>query len=479
MSFGGLYISISGIYANKKALDTVSHNISNSNNSAYVRQSALHASNRYSTTQVGNMQFGTGVHVEEIRQIRDKFIDLRLRNELEKRGYWSATSDILHEVEMIFNEETDSGLQNVMTNFWNSWSELYQEPDSLTKRGLVHESAVAFVETVKHMDTQLDNLQLNLNKKILNEVEDINNMLNDIKSLNKQIMLAEGQGKNIMANDFLDSRNEILDKMSKMLPITYYEKHTGEIVVSLQGRDLLNGDYMNPLDIKKDERGYGFIHWSDTGEKIDLNGKGELGGYIDARDVAVEKYRDSLNNLVKTMAEEINKVHREGKSLDWDPDNPDAPDALGKQTTGIEFFQGSGGEINAANIMVNPDLANFNKIAVSKSGALGDGEIIKDILALRDKLNGDLNSMTFDDFYRDLISSLGVDRNKARSITLNQEILIKQLEDRKGAISAVSLDEEMTDMLKYQHSYIANSRVVNAIDEMIENIVNRMGIVGR
>ena len=59
MSFGGLYISISGIYANKKALDTVSHNISNSNNSAYVRQSALHASNRYSTTQVGNMQFGT------------------------------------------------------------------------------------------------------------------------------------------------------------------------------------------------------------------------------------------------------------------------------------------------------------------------------------------------------------------------------------------------------------------------------------
>ena len=139
--------------------------------------------------------------------------------------------------------------------------------------------------------------------------------------------------------------------------------------------------------------------------------------------------------------------------------------------------------------MVNPDLANFNKIAVSKSGALGDGEIIKDILALRDgidhkiildeKTKKTLGDFTYDDFYRDIISSIGVERSKARSITLNQEILLKQLEDRKGSISAVSLDEEMTNMLKHQHSYIANSRVVNAVDEMIDQVVNRMGIVGR
>ncbi|WP_077369559.1 flagellar hook-associated protein FlgK [Anaerosalibacter sp. Marseille-P3206] len=469
MSFGGLYISISGLYANKKALDTISHNISNSNNPIYVRQSAIHASNRYSTTQVGNMQMGTGVHVEEIRQIRDEFIDLRLRREMEIHGYWSATSDVLHEVEMIFNEQTNSGLQKVMSNFWDSWSELYQKPDSITMRGLVHESAVAFVETVNHIDTQLDNLQLNLNKKILNEVDEINNILEDVMFFNEKIKLGEGQGENIRANDFRDSRNELLDKLSEKLPITYYEKYTGEVVISLNGRDLINGNYMNPLKIVKDNKGYGNIYWSDTNEKIDLQGKGELGGYIDARDEAVEKYRKSLNELVKTMADEINEVHKNGKSLDWD----------GKTNEEIEFFIGSGGEINAANIRVNPELGNFNKIAVSKSGALGDGENIKDILKLRDEINKELKDMTFDNFYRDIISTLGVERNKARSITLNQEILIKQIEDRKGAISAVSLDEEMADMLKYQHSYIANSRVVNAIDEMVENIVNRMGIVGR
>lgn len=477
MSFGGLYISISGLYANKKALDTISHNISNSNNPIYVRQSAIHASNRYSTTQVGNMQMGTGVHVEEIRQIRDEFIDLRLRREMEIHGYWSATSDVLHEVEMIFNEQTNSGLQKVMSNFWDSWSELYQKPDSLTMRGLVHESAVAFVETVNHIDTQLDNLQLNLNKKILNEVDEINNILEDVMFFNEKIKLGEGQGENIKANDFRDSRNELLDKLSEKLPITYYEKYTGEVVISLNGRDLINGNYMNPLKIVKDNKGYGNIYWSDTNEKIELRGKGELGGYIDARDKAVEKYRDSLNDLVKTMADEINEVHVKGKGLDNEDGLAFFVDNVGNSKIGKADLDKL--EINAANIRVNPELGNFNKIAVSKSGALGDGENIKDILKLRDEINKELKGMTFDNFYRDIISTLGVERNKARSITLNQEILIKQIEDRKGSISAVSLDEEMADMLKYQHSYIANSRVVNAIDEMVENIVNRMGIVGR
>lgn len=470
MSFGGLYTSISGIYANKKALDTISHNISNSNNPAYVRQSAIHASNRYSNTQVGNFQMGTGVHVQEIRQIRDEFIDLRIRRELEQYGYWSATNDILSEVEAIYNEITNSGLKKVMDNFWDSWSELYQEPDSLAKRGILHESAVAFTETVNHMDTQLDNLQLNLNVEIINEVEDVNNMLIDLGRLNEKIKLTEAQGANVMANDFRDSRNEILDKLSSTLPITYYEKYMGEVVVSLQGRDLVNGDYQNLLSIDKDSRGYGYIHWSDTKERIDLQGKGKLGGYIDARDVIVEKYRGNLDTLVSNMANTINEKHRTGRSLDWDPTLLFSP---------IDFFVGIDGDINAANIKVNPELSNFNKIAISRSGDLGDGEIAKEIIGLREEVFESLGNMTFDDYYRDVISSIGVERNKARNMTLNQATLLKQLEDRKDSISQVSLDEEMTDMLKYQHSYIANSRVINAIDEMMETIVTRMGIVGR
>lgn len=476
MSFEGLYISASGIYANKKSLDTVSHNISNANNPDYVRQRAIHASSLYTQNTDGRYKMGTGVDVQEIRQLRDEFLDIKYREESETFGYWKASGEILGEIEMIFNEVTNSGLQKVMDDFWNAWSEAYKEPDSLTIRGLLHENAVAFTETVNHMSTQLDNLQFNLNKDILNKVEEVNTILKNISGLNKNIKMAEGYGKNIVANDFRDKRNAMLDRLSTLIPIKTYEKSTGEAVVSLNGRDIVNGEDINLIKVEQNKKGFGTIHWSDTGEPIDLKGKGELGGFIDCRDKEVENYRNKLDTLVRTIAEKINGIHMGGKDLQ------------GKD--GLAFFVSSGtnGDINASNIRVNPELSNFNKIALSKSGDLGDGEIAKKILALRKEVNKkekDANgkplvyNMTFDDYYRDLVSSLGVDGNMAKNIALNQEVLLKQIDDRKGAISNVSLDEEMASMLQFQHSYVANSRVMNAIDEMIDNIVNRMGIVGR
>ncbi len=145
----------------------------------------------------------------------------------------------------------------------------------------------------------------------------------------------------------------------------------------------------------------------------------------------------------------------------------------------------------AATIKVNPELADFNKIAASKSGVRGDGDIAKEIANLRrEKLYGKYNpenpddfiepgTLNMDDFYRDLILNLGTEREKARGMAFNQIMLLQQIDERRKEISSVSLDEEMANMLKYQHSYIANSRVINAIDEMIDNVVNRMGIVGR
>lgn len=472
MSFGGLYISISGIYANKKALDTISHNIANTNNPNYVRQSALHASNTYNQSPMGDYQLGTGVKVSEIRQIRDEFLDINYRREAEFYGYWKATDEIYHEIEMIFHESKSTGIQNVLEDFWDNWNELAKEADSLAIRGLIHESAVALTETINHTYTQLDDLQFNLNKEIIKRVNNINNLLEEMRIFNDKIKMAEAIGQHSKANDFRDSRNGILDELSQLLPITYYEKPDSEIVVSLFGRELINGDYINPIEIQYDGKGFGHIHWSDTGEEVDLKSRGELGGYIDARDKGVTEYKERLDYFINTLAKEVNDLHKDGTNL--------------KGKTGISFFIPEDKEINAANVKVNPILIDFDNIAVAEGEAVGDGEIAKKIGQLREKLlfieYGDENkdaTLNADGYYRDLVISIGVERNKARKIASNQGALLKQIDDRRKAISNVSLDEEMAAMLQYQHSYIANSRVVNAIDEMIETIINRTGIVGR
>ena len=475
MSFGGLYISISGIYANKKSLDTISHNISNVNNPNYVRQRVTHAERRYSTTGDLKLQTGTGVNVQEVRQIRDEFLDIKLRNEMATFGYYNAKSEILGEVEDIF----DGGFQEVMNDFWNGWTELSKEPDSLTIRGLLHENATAFTTTVNHMSIQLDNLQYNLNKEMLNKTEEVNKILKDISGLNKSIKLAESYGENISANDYRDSRNAALDRLSQLIPITHYENKYGEEVVSLHGKDLVNGDYLNPIEVRLNDKGHGEIYWSDTGEPMDLKGLGELGGYIDARDKSVVEYKDRLNIMVETIANEINEIHKRGYDLEG-------------ENKEIDFFNFDD-KNPSATIKVNKDLKDFNKIAAGGTAAKGDGTKAKEILGLREKFlfneyefegylppevdkNGTLK---IDGFYRDLILNLGLEREQARSMAENQTMLIRQIDERRKEISSVSLDEEMADMLKYQHSYIANSRVINAIDEMMDQVINRMGVVGR
>lgn len=477
MGFGGLYISISGLQANKRSLETISHNISNSNNSNYVRQGAMHVSNSYTTSMDNRFQLGTGVSVQQIRQIRDEFLDIKFRREMATFGYHKAKSELLADVESIFNEIPDSGLQKIMDGFWDKWNELYKEADSLPIRGLVHESAIAFTDTVNHMSTQLDNIQQNLNKKIVTTVNDINNTLEKIANLNKKIKVIEGSNNLMKANDYRDERNALLDKLSGILPISCYENNLGEAIVSLQGKDLVSGSNSNTISIENDEKGLANIYWKDSKEKIELNKSGELGGLIDVRDGSVKEYINRLDVLVKTIATEINNIHRTGLDL--------------QGNTNIDFFVPADGSINASNIRVNPILSDFNKIAASKTLDKGDGDIAKAIHELRKQaLYGKFNpskpfddpankDMNIDEFYNDLIAVLGIERESSRGTAETQAFLINQInEDRKG-ISSVSLDEEMTDMIKYQHSYIANSRVINAVDEMIENVVNRLGLVGR
>lgn len=469
MGFGGLYISITGLQASRQSLDTVSHNISNANNKNYVRQSAIHTNNPYTKSVDGRLETGTGVNVIQIRQIRDEFLDLKLRRENASFGYHYAKSQILEDVEGVFNEITNSGLQKVLDGFWKNWDELSKDAGNLTIRGLVHESSVAFTDTVNNISRQLNDIRQNLNKEILVKVDEVNNILNKIGTLNKSIKLVEGENSRMKANDFRDERNALIDRLSELIPITSYENTFGETVISLQGRDLINGSYISTIDVKNDKNGLGHIYWKNSNEKIELNGLGELAGFIDVRDNSMVHYMNRLDELVNTMANEINTLHATGIDLLGD-------------SNGIPFFVGSGGVINASNIKVNPELANYNKIAISRTGGISDGDIAKDIYELRSKAIFEAlgyEDMDIDDYYRDIILELGLERESSRLIAENQGFLIKTIDEKRKSISSVSLDEEMADMIKFQHSYTANSRVINAIDEMIETVVTRVGLVGR
>jgi flagellar hook-associated protein 1 FlgK len=122
----------------------------------------------------------------------------------------------------------------------------------------------------------------------------------------------------------------------------------------------------------------------------------------------------------------------------------------------------------------------LKRIAASLiEGKEGNGDNALRIAQLKhDLVMGDQEA-SFNDFIRSVAGKLGVDTQEAIRVTENQALLVQQIDNLRQGVSSVSLDEEMTNMVKFQHAYNASSRLITTIDEMIDVIVNRMGLVGR
>ncbi|NJD01023.1 MAG: flagellar hook-associated protein FlgK, partial [Ruminiclostridium sp.] len=125
--------------------------------------------------------------------------------------------------------------------------------------------------------------------------------------------------------------------------------------------------------------------------------------------------------------------------------------------------------------------SDLNNIAASLTGANGDNTNALEIANLRyvpllRDFNGTLSS---DDYYQSIILAMGNSGSDSMRIADSQEKLVKTADSSRLAITGVSMDEEMTNMMKFKFAYDASSRTLNVIDNMIETIINRMGLVGR
>lgn len=109
---------------------------------------------------------------------------------------------------------------------------------------------------------------------------------------------------------------------------------------------------------------------------------------------------------------------------------------------------------------------------------LGDGSNALLIAQLRHEtlVNG---TTTFNDYYNGLVAELGVQGQEAERNVDNQTILTSEIDNRRLAVSSVSLDEEAVNMIRFQQAYNASARLITVVDEMLEVLINRTGLVGR
>ncbi len=485
--FGSLQNVNKALQAQQAAIQTTGHNIANANTDGYSRQrvnltpSMPFPSPGWNAPSIPG-QMGTGVDAGSVQRIRDDFTDLMVRHETNQNGYYSAKSDALSQMEDVMNEPSDQGLSTVMDQFWQSLQDFAASPDNAGAKSVVRQRGQAVADTFNYLSTSLGNISDDLKQQVDVNVTQVNSLANRINELNKEIAKIEPNG--YTANDLYDQRDTMVDQLSALTNVKVTAvpsggnakpEAVGKYTIELLDKSgqsigtLVDGTALttSPLSVKYGgTAGKPTVDFALGGTAIP-NGKmfGKLQGLADSYTQDFPDMQSKLDNMAQALANEMNTVHKQsGANMDF--------------FTGVNATDSTGA---AKSIQVNQqimdDISNLHGGAVG--GAAGDHSIAQ---KMADVVGN--NSLTFEDgstgtlksYLQGAIGDMGVNSQAAQRLADNTATLKGTAENRKASISGVSIDEEMTNLVQYQHAYGAAARMVSVINDMLDTIVNRMGV---
>ncbi|WP_040209380.1 flagellar hook-associated protein FlgK [Neobacillus jeddahensis] len=478
-TFHGLEVAKRGLAAQQAALATTGQNISNANTTGYTRQRVeMQATSAISIPGSNAYQLGTGVDVSKVVRLREDYLDVQIRNENKNLGYYEAKSDTLSKVEEIFNEPSDNGLAYVMDEFWKSWQELEKNPESAASRAIVSQKGVAVAETFQYLSTSLEQTQTDLKNVIQTKTSEVNSLAAQIGSLNDQI--SRLVPNNYEPNDLYDQRDVLIDQLSKLVNVKVANGKNGMVDVTVGNAVLVTGKTANSLTVEFDDTS-GLVKKDSIkigDQQVSLEA-GELLGRIESYGTVedggtIPDFIQKIDTLAKVFADSINEIHKQGLNL---------KNISGESDIKVDFFTGTTAkDLNVnAEILKSLDLiAAATEEGTAGNSSSGNGENAKAIANIKFDNNLSFNgtTSTMDDYFRNIVAQLGIDSQQAQRMHDNSEVIVNQVENRRQSVSAVSLDEEMANMIKFQQAYNASARVMTSIDECLDKVINGMGRVG-
>ncbi|HHY93769.1 MAG TPA: flagellar hook-associated protein FlgK [Firmicutes bacterium] len=463
-TFDGLHIALSALRSQQRALEVAAHNIANANTPGFARQQAVLVPAQPALAPVAGTSWGTylgrGVQVAQVRRIRDEFLDAQARADLQLLGRWEVRRDALAKVEAIFTEPSDAGLRTVLDQFWASWQELANNPESLAARELVRQRGEALADGFRQQYRQLWDLQADLDRSLAIKVDEMNTLARQVAALNEQIALASANRQ--QPNDLLDRRDLLVEQMARLADLQVQVDSQGVASVAVGGIVLVDRFHVGELQVRPDPKApnQAQVVWADTGMPLRPGG-GEMLGYLQARDEVIPDLMRDLDQLAISIRDAVNDIHKGSDS------GPFAPE-------GFDFFDPNG---SAANFRLSDAVRQDVKNIWPGNPALpADSSRALAIAALQQGIKGFGSP---DDFFRSLVGRIGVMAQEANRISENQGVLLQQIEHQRQSVMGVSLDEEITSLIRYQHAYGAAARVITALDEMIGTLIQSTGVSGR
>ena len=567
------------LLAQKYAIDIVSHNIANVNTPGYTRQSASLLAK--DAAPLAGLMLGRGVTIADVIQSSDSFIETRLRDQKTNLAAMSELEIYMSALEGIFNENSGRSLSTQLSEFWNAWQDLSNNPSGTSERSILYERGAMLAESFQALYGDLNQMLAEIGNVIKTGVDKINILTSNIAKLNEKIIQIEVSGN---ANDLRDQRNLALTQLAEYMDVKAYENEDGSLTVTTgRGYVLVSRSDSYLLRMEGEE-----IKWQGSGTTevtiTDMVAGGKLSGWLELRDAYIPEYKANLDSLAEALVWQINATYSQGVGLEGFSSitgsyaSSDPTQGLGTAGSGLSyynsiqdgsfkvwlydadgnvvdpaghtitidadattladlvdpagdlnsidphltvsesggkltitasdgytfafssdtsnvlaalgvntFFTGSDANTIAMNTLLNTNCSLIAAGKVNASGGISAGDNSNGlIMANLQEQSVDVQRWTYtrgsapassnergtlEGYLHSLVSSIGID---SQSITRSREFneaIVQTLNTTRDNISAVSLDEEMTNLIKYQHAYAAAAKLISAADEMLKTLL--------
>lgn len=445
-NFVSLQTGLTGIRAAQAGIDVTSHNVANANTPGYTRQRTVQQARAPYDSAFGPI--GTGVDIEQIERMRDSFLDTRVRTTSADAAFDGTRAELLTRAEGVTGEP-DAGIAVELDHLWATFEDLANDPNEAAARTQVLDALETLTARVNNVAGAWDDLAADTRSRRDAAIDELNGLVGQVADIDRQV---RGLGDQPAPADLLDRRDAAIDRIAEATGARALRQPEGHVVIELQ-------DGTTVLDVSASEqRAFGA---DATNDGITLNGaavtvSGELGGITQFLTTDLDAQQTELDAFAANLANELNSRH----ALGFTPGGVAGAALLGPAPTP-----------DAAGLTV--EITDPDQLAAGgASGAPHDGDNAQALADLR--WDGGIT-----DDYRELVVGLGAEVAGARRAAEAKSELGHAAEQARVSMHGVSIDEEMVNLIHYQRGLEAASRVMTTVDQALDVLINRTGIVGR
>lgn len=439
-----LFIGLQALEASQAAIDATSNNIANSNTPGYTREVAQLSAN--AQTEVAGSVSGGGVTLDGLQSIRDELLDLQIQQQTSQQSSVDTQSSTLQQLQTLFSN-TGVDLASSLTAFSSSLQQLSANPSSSPVQQAVLSAGQNLAQSFNSTASGLTSAQSAADQQVTQTVAQINSLSQQIAGLNTQIAETVPIGQD--AGTLQDQRDQLVQQLSQLTSVAITQSNDGETITTGTGTPLVMAGQSFTLQTTTGSDGMQQVLDSNGNNITTSLTGGQIGGAIQVRDQTIPGYLNSLNTLASQFATALNNAQAEGY---------DSNGAVGQA-----FFNIPSGTTGAA-AGISVALTSASQIAISSDGSSGSNGNVANLSAVF--TNTLPSGQTPANAYANLVFQVGNDASNAtaQSSAIGQSLL--QLTNQQSSVSGVNLDEETTNLIRFQTAYEAAARIISTMQAL-------------